>query len=135
MNYSISTGNGKKQREELIRRVQQIYRTPNMRGKQRFAKQSYRNCICAFDIETTRLPEIEQSIMYLWQFAVLLDDNEIICVYGRNWNELEELFTGIEDEHLITMIFVHNLSYEFQFLRSHIGICLLYTSPSPRDTR
>lgn len=122
VNYSISIGSGKKQRDELIRRIQQIYRTPNTRGKQRFAKQSYRNCICAFDIETTRLPEIEQSIMYLWQFAVLLDGNEIICVYGRDWNELEELFTGIEDEHLITMVFVHNLSYEFQFLRSHIEI-------------
>ena len=95
MNYSISIGSGKKQREELIHRIQGIYRTPNMRGKQRFAKQSYRNCICAFDIETTRLSEIEQNIMYLWQFAVLLDDNEIICVYGRNWNELEELFTRI----------------------------------------
>ena len=27
------------------------------------AKVSYKNCICAFDIETTRLEEIEQLIM------------------------------------------------------------------------
>ena len=35
----------------------------------------YKNCLCAFDIETTRLEDIEQSIMYIWQFSILfLDD-------------------------------------------------------------
>lgn len=121
-NYLINIGTGENQENKVIDIMRDIYRTPYDSGKGKFAKQSYRNCICAFDIETTRLSEIEQSIMYLWQFAVMHDDRYITCVYGRYWEECERLLRRIEDENLITLIFVHNLSYEFQFLRSHINI-------------
>jgi len=40
--------------------------------------------MCAFDIETTRLEDIEQSIMYIWQFSILfLDDLHIDTIIGR----------------------------------------------------
>lgn len=120
--YLISTGSGKKQENKIIHKISKLYKTENEQGKGRFVKHSYRDCICAFDIETTRLSEIEQSIMYLWQFSVLYNGNEIDCVYGRDWDSCERFFKKIEDKHLVTLVFVHNLSYEFQFLRSHLSI-------------
>lgn len=80
----------------------------------------YKNCMCAFDIETTRLEDIEQSIMYIWQFSILfLDDLHIDTIIGRTWTELELFFDNLmnDDNYAYYMIFVHNLSYEFQFLR------------------
>lgn len=76
----------------------------------------YKNVVCAFDIETTRIPQIEQSVMYLWQFSFGLDCQ----VHGRTWEECEELFKLLVDsceEDVYYVIYVHNLSYEFQFLR------------------
>ena len=76
-------------------------------------KMVYADCVCCFDIESTRIEEREQSIMYVWQFAL-----EELTVYGRTWQEfkafLRKLKEKLGDMHL--MIFVHNLSYEFQFL-------------------
>lgn len=80
----------------------------------------YKNCMCAFDIETTRLEDIEQSIMYIWQFSILfLDDLHIDTIIGRTWTEFELFLDQLmnDDNYSYYMIFVHNLSYEFQFLR------------------
>lgn len=76
----------------------------------------YKSMICTFDIETTRLPEIDHSVMYVWQACV----NGQVCV-GRSWKEYKRFIQRLtadmpEDGRII--IFVHNLSYEFQFLRS-----------------
>ena len=75
-----------------------------------------RNVICAFDIETTRL-ENDNSIMYIWMFAIGKYDVYI----GRTWTELETFLEKLrkqlkENEKLV--ILVHNLSYEFCFLRT-----------------
>lgn len=81
---------------------------PGWRGKDRYNKQ-----ICAFDIETSTLPEIQQSFMYIWQFAI-----EDFVVVGRTWDEFKDLLrmlravTGGRK----TVVFVHNLSYEIVFL-------------------
>lgn len=76
-------------------------------------KMVYADCVCCFDIESTRIKEREQSIMYVWQFAL-----EEFTVYGRTWQEFKAFLRNLKeklgDMHL--MIFVHNLSYEFQFL-------------------
>lgn len=79
-------------------------------------KTKYKNAICAFDIETTRLPDIEQSIMYVWMFHIL----DVVTIVGRTWNQLDILLKQIVSElHGETLcIFVHNLSYEFQFLQA-----------------
>lgn len=99
----------------------------------------YKDVICAFDIETSRLKlgshsiteykrhngEIKRivtdkddnvSIMYIWQFQIGLD----ITIIGRTWDEFNHLMLIIdsalkEDERIV--VYVHNLSYEFQFLR------------------
>lgn len=100
----------------------------------------YYNVPCAFDIETTSFyidennevidyeekmrrkasnpdynPE-KRAIMYIWQFGI--NGNVIV---GRTW---EEFFTMLDkiaellrlDEKRRLMVFVHNLSYEFQFM-------------------
>ena len=80
----------------------------------------YKNCLCAFDIETTRMEDIEQSIMYIWQFSILfLDELHIDTIIGRTWTEFELFLDQLmnDDNYAYYMIFVHNLSYEFQFLR------------------
>lgn len=81
----------------------------------------YKDCVCAFDIETTRLPqtitglEKPQSIMYVWQFQL----GHLATIVGRTWEDFKYLITNITkrlsyDERLF--ILDHNLSYEFQFM-------------------
>ena len=73
----------------------------------------YVDIISAFDIETTYLAEDRQSIMYIWQWA--FDD---ICLIGRTWDEFKALrgrvSQALEGKYLV--VYVHNLSYEFQFI-------------------
>ena len=74
------------------------------------------NVITAFDIEATRLKEIEQSVMYIWQFQFGQD----ITVIGRTWNEFKTFIGNIasrlgSEKKLVC--YVHNLSYEMQFLK------------------
>ena len=80
------------------------------------AKVSYKDVICTFDIETSRLPDIEQSIMYVWMFHI----HPHTTIVGRTWDELRELYLQIVEEldGETLCIFVHNLSYEFQFLQA-----------------
>lgn len=85
-------------------------------GNQRTKKRiRYKDLITAFDIETTRLVDIEQAIMYVWQWQF----GDEITVVGRTWEEFEKfqrkLASVLADDVLV--VFVHNLSYEFQFLR------------------
>ena len=80
------------------------------------AKTSYKDVICTFDIESTRLADIEQSIMYIWMFHI----HPNITIIGRTWEELatlvEQINLELEDNTLC--VFIHNLSYEFQFLQA-----------------
>lgn len=79
---------------------------------------AYADCICAFDIETTRLKELEQSFMYVWQFCIDYPDGSDIVIIGRTWREFKHmtwnLTQRLDDLHL--RIYIHNASYEFQFL-------------------
>ena len=97
-----------------------ISSTRNQRRKKgnqgkRNNKRIYKDLLCAFDIETTNDTESQQAFMYVWQFQI----NDI-TVMGRTWNEfitfLERMKDELKTEEYI-VIFVHNLSFEFQFLR------------------
>lgn len=75
----------------------------------------YKDVITAFDIETTRIEEIEQSVMYIWQWA--FDD---ICVIGRTWEEFIDFCKRLVDnldENEKLCCFIHNASYEFSFIK------------------
>ena len=75
----------------------------------------YIDAVCAFDIETSRLPDIEQSIMYIWQFQL----DGICTVIGRTWEEYKEFVDNINERlEADLVVFIHNASYEWQFLKS-----------------
>ena len=54
------------------------------------------------------------SIMYIWMFSI----NDTVY-YGRTWEELKEFWSKLDEviPHK-KIVFIHNLSFEFQFLRS-----------------
>lgn len=95
------------------------------------------NTIYSFDIETTsylyynyrvynnleylkftdemKENSLKQSCMYIWMFGV----NDTVY-FGRTWQDFIDFLYRIEencDENKV--VFVHNLSFEFQFLKSH----------------
>ncbi len=87
----------------------------------------YFNIPASFDIETTSWNDGEDengnpircATMYIWQFGL----NGSV-VYGRTWEEFGEFLENLVDyldlsarRHLI--IYVHNLGYEFQFMRTY----------------
>lgn len=87
-------------------------------------KIQYFNIPASFDIETSSFiadtvdgEEIKAACMYIWQLGF----NGTV-VYGRTWEEFMTTMQKISDylelspyRHLI--IYVHNLGYEFQFIR------------------
>ena len=96
-----------------------LYEVPLVKRKQGNQKTrkrvKYKDIITAFDIETTRLIDIEQSVMYVWQWQ-FGDDYTVV---GRTWEQFatfQRKISKILDDSVL-VVFVHNLSYEFQFLR------------------
>ena len=107
----------------------------DIKGKRKL----YDNNIYTFDIETTsylilnekqlntdkylNLSKKEQeeckfySCMYIWMFSI----NDIVY-YGRTWEDLYNFFNRIEiftaSYNIKKIVYVHNLSFEFQFLRN-----------------
>lgn len=92
--------------------------SPYARGRRtnRQDKKVYSELVCTFDIETTNIDEIEQSIMWHWQACV-----DGLVITGRTWAEFSEFLDGC-DRNLAkgqTLVFyVHNLAFEFQYLRA-----------------
>lgn len=85
-------------------------------------KQTFYNIPAAFDIETSSFYDGEEkrAIMYEWTFGI-----GDMVTYGRTW---EEFITLLEcTSHILKctenrrlVVYVHNLPYEFQFLRKHL---------------
>ena len=79
----------------------------------------YYNIPCAFDIETTSFYDNEEkrAIMYIWQMCI----NGVVYV-GRTWKDLLLFCHNMIDTlglcyNKRLVIYIHNLSYEFQFIR------------------
>ncbi len=87
------------------------------RGNPHGKKKTYKDIITAFDIETSTLPDIEENFMYIWQMQIGLDKT----VIGRTWPQLFNMLKAIRKmlkrSHQWLVIYVHNLSYEFQYLK------------------
>lgn len=86
----------------------------------------YFNIECAFDIETSSVMldgEQKFAFMYEWTFGI--KDKNFIC-YGRTWEEFKDLcgqlqeYFLLDSEHIL-VVYVHNLSYEFQFMRKYFN--------------
>lgn len=111
------------------------------------------NTIYTFDIETTsyyllnnkvyagitynnlnedqKEEAIPQSCMYIWMFGI----NDKVY-YGRTWDEfvefIEELEINVPEKKII---FVHNLSFEFQFLKSVFKVNNVFARKSHKVIR
>ena len=106
---------------------------PDIKGKRKF----YDANIYTFDIETSsyyvldgevypavkydnlsdkeKQRAIKRSHMYIWMFGI----NDIVY-YGRTWDELREFLRRL-DNHIgdLKYVFIHNLAFEFQYLKSN----------------
>ena len=117
------------------------YHNPKVLGRK---NNKIDNNIYTFDIETTsylrlngkiyRASEYENfnkhdreniecySIMYIWMFSI----NDTVY-YGRTWEELKEFLFELNNNIPVKkIVFIHNLSYEFQFLRSVFNFDLVF---------
>lgn len=111
------------------------------------------NTIYTFDIETTsyyllnnkvyagitynnlnedqKEEAIPQSCMYIWMFGI----NDKVY-YGRTWDEFVEFIEKLEDNVPDKkIIFVHNLSFEFQFLKSVFKVNNVFARKSHKVIR
>ena len=86
----------------------------------------------AFDIETSSftIEGKKQACMYEWTFGMMG-----AVIYGRTWNEFMELCVNImlefglgETRHLI--VYVHNLAYEFQWIRKMFNWTKVFATKS-----
>ena len=89
-------------------------------------KIEYINIECGFDIETTSTyidDDVKTSFMYIWTFGI--KNSDFLC-YGRTWDEFKKLCLDLKDyfklsENRILTCYIHNLSYEFQFMRKYFN--------------
>lgn len=93
-------------------------------GAGRNAKRYYKNYI-GFDIETTTVINDGQYRAYMYIWTMTINDETI---RGTSWTEFLELMDLIKvilappSDHFRTLIFIANLSFEFQFIRKHLNI-------------
>lgn len=77
---------------------------------------------CALDTETTNyIIDEEHRYSWIYIFQLMIDTTFITC---RTFDELEKIFKTISNKYGLNekrrmVIYVHNLSFEFQFLRTH----------------
>lgn len=100
---------------EDFARIKNVKRPRKNKGNEN--KPDIMDIVTAFDIETTRIESINQSVMYTWQWHFSSPLN--ICVVGRTWPDFLgfiELLKFNMPEGTTLIIYDHNLGYEFQFL-------------------
>lgn len=76
-----------------------------------------------FDIETSKIPTDDdghyEAFMYIWQICI-----EGNVVFGRRWEELQEFMKNVVNAYKLSegervIVYVHNLSFEFQFIQDY----------------
>lgn len=106
----------------LIKSEQEIAKKISIKNRKRVTTEYY-NIPCSFDIETYSFYRLEAgeprkcAIMYIWQFCY-----NGLCFYGRTWDEFLNFLEILRQKLKISpekrlVIYVHNLQYEFQFIR------------------
>lgn len=84
-----------------------------------YKKEWFYSVPCAFDIETTStmLNDEKVAFMYIWMLGL-----NGYCIIGRTWEDFHWCVDKISEylglgDNIYLPIYVHNLSYEFQFLK------------------
>ena len=90
------------------------------RGGRHRNKVYYIDTVSAFDIETTNIDKYRQAVMYIWQWQI-----NNTTVYGRTWEEFRTFYDKLQEsikDDCLMVVYVHNLSFEFQFLKDIIPV-------------
>ena len=99
-------------------------------------KVRYYNIRASFDIETTSMIDDEgnkRAHMYCWQFCI---DGHVY--FGRTLEELKQFFDDIKrqlglNQLLRLVIYVHNLGFEFQFIKSILNDNMVVFADTVRE--
>ncbi|HZJ98647.1 MAG TPA: DNA polymerase [Tissierellaceae bacterium] len=87
-----------------------------------------------FDIETSKIPTDDeghyQAFMYIWQ--VCIEGN---VVFGRRWEELQQFMEKVVNSYRLSegervVVYVHNLSFEFQFIQDYFNFTDVFAMAS-----
>lgn len=86
-----------------------------------------------FDIETSKIPTDDeghyQAFMYIWQICI-----EGNVVFGRRWEELQEFMEKVVNAYKLSeervVVYVHNLSFEFQFIQDYFNFTDVFAMAS-----
>lgn len=87
-----------------------------------------------FDIETSKIPTDDeghyQAFMYIWQ--VCIEGN---VVFGRRWEELQHFMQNVVNAYKLSeeervVVYVHNLSFEFQFIQDYFNFTDVFAMAS-----
>lgn len=102
----------------------------------------YYNVASAFDIETTNVDGVKNAkgeyivspfaFMYHWQFCL-----DIFVIFGRTWEEFTEFFDKLSEEcgAFTLCIYVHNLAFEYQFIKDFIEIENMFAKAKRRPMK
>lgn len=92
----------------------------------------YIDCANAFDIETTSTETRQgEKFAFMYEFTIGIHDTDHIF-YGRTWEEFMVVCTILHDtlnlsQDRILIIYVHNLSFEFQFMRKYFDFSEVFS--------
>lgn len=112
----------------------ELKKFPKVKNRSKKNPKVYYNVPATFDIETTLIDGVKDkkgnyikgmepySFMYHWQFCI-----GTYVVFGRRFEELKDFFKRLREvlelyDTLRLIIYVHNLAYEFQFIKDFLGI-------------
>ena len=100
-----------------------ISEAPNFGVVSNGKKEVFYNVPGAFDIETSSFyyHGEKTAIMYEWSFGI-----NNLATYGRTWEQFKTLLYAVAavlhtHQHRRLVVYVHNLPYEFQFMRKHFS--------------
>lgn len=107
----------------------------------RTKRKIYYNISAAFDIETTNVDGIKNdkgeytvrpfAFMYHWQFCL-----DRYVIFGRTWEQYQKFFRELADAcKAVLAIYVHNLAFEYQFMKDFIDIKNMFAKAKRRPLK
>ena len=102
---------------KIIEYIQKCNILKKPRGNQAGKRRVYKDIYAAFDIETTNIEYNGELLNFMYSWALQL--NEDITIIGRDWQSFYDLKERIKEElkGVVIVVFIHNLKYEFQYLK------------------
>ena len=121
--------NDKTKNDVLINLVSEVY------GVSPVGKKKLLNVGAAFDTETTSFIDAqdgeESALVYVWMFGI-----GQTVVYGRYLDDFHDMIVTLNSyfskEKVKLIVYVHNLKYDFQFIKKYFQWSKIFTK-SNRD--